>query len=92
MMLKKSPVLLHSVFIRYNVLSTFMERCASGSFWKFLENWIILQSALKMFDMKRRLVMTHFIKKHVSFLLVVLQDWFRKTDSNVRITKGAVRN
>lgn len=42
MMLKKFFVLLYFVFIRYNVLSTFMERCVFGSFWKFLENWIIL--------------------------------------------------
>lgn len=36
--------------------------------------------------------MTQFIKQYVYFSLGVLQDWFRKTDSKLGATKGAVRN
>lgn len=53
---------------------------------------MLLQSALKIFGMKRKLEIIHFIKQCVSCLLGVLQDWPRKTDSNVGITSGAIRN
>lgn len=45
-----------------------------------------------MFGMKKRLKMTHFIKQYVYFFLGVLQDWPRKTDGKLGITKGDVRN
>lgn len=46
----------------------FIQSCAPDSFQKFLENWIILQSALKRFDIKKRLEMTHFIKQHFTVM------------------------